>query len=30
MRRADRRAASKPARIPAGDRTMVSSDEGLH
>ncbi len=27
-RRAERRAAPKPARIPAGDRTTYSSDEG--
>ncbi len=29
MKRAERRAAPKPARIPSGDRTMYSSDEGL-
>jgi len=29
MRRAERRAAPKPARIPSGDRPMYSSDEGL-
>ncbi len=29
MRRAERRAAPKPARIPSGDRTMYSSAEGL-
>jgi hypothetical protein len=28
-RRAERRAAPKPARIPSGDRPMYSSDEGL-
>ena len=27
--RAERRAVSKPARIPSGDRRMYSSDEGL-
>jgi hypothetical protein len=27
--RAERRAAPKPARIPSGDRSMYSSDEGL-
>ncbi len=27
-KRAERRAAPKPARIPSGDRTMYSSDEG--
>jgi hypothetical protein len=27
-RRAERRAAPKPARIPSGDRPMYSSDEG--
>jgi hypothetical protein len=27
--RAERRAAPKPARVPSGDRTMYSSDEGL-
>ena len=27
--RAERRAAPKPARIPAGDRPTYSSDEGL-
>jgi hypothetical protein len=27
--RAERRAAPKPARIPSGDRSMHSSDEGL-
>ena len=27
--RAERRAAPKPARIPLGDRSMYSSDEGL-
>jgi len=27
--RAERRAAPKPARIPSGDRTTYSSDEGL-
>ena len=27
--RAERRAAPKPARIPAGDRLTYSSDEGL-
>jgi len=27
--RAERRAAPKPARIPSGDRAMVSSTEGL-
>ena len=26
--RAERRAAPKPARIPSGDRSMYSSDEG--
>ena len=29
MRRAERRAAPKPARIPSGDRSMYPSDEGL-
>ncbi|NKI97890.1 hypothetical protein FHT26_005864 [Rhizobacter sp. SG703] len=29
MRRAERRAVPKPARIPAGDRPMYPSDEGL-
>ena len=29
MRRAERRAALKPARIPSGDRPMYPSDEGL-
>jgi hypothetical protein len=28
MIRAVRRAAPKPARVPAGDRPMVASDEG--
>ncbi len=28
-RRAERRAAPKPARIPSGDRPAYSSDEGL-
>ncbi len=28
-RRAERRAAPKPARIPSGDRSTYSSDEGL-
>ena len=28
VRRAERRAAPKPARIPAGDRPMYTSDEG--
>ena len=28
-RRAERRAAPKPARVPSGDRPMYSSDEGL-
>jgi len=28
QQRAERRAAPKPARIPPGDRPMVSSDEG--
>ena len=28
-KRAERRAAPKPARIPSGDRTTYSSDEGL-
>jgi hypothetical protein len=28
-RRAERRAAPKPARIPSGDRLTYSSDEGL-
>ncbi len=28
QQRAERRAAPKPARIPLGDRTMYSSDEG--
>ena len=28
-RRAERRAAPKPARIPSGDRAMYSSTEGL-
>lgn len=28
-RRAERRAAPKPARVPPGDRPMVTSDEGL-
>jgi hypothetical protein len=28
MRRAERRAAPKPARIPSGDRPMYPSDEG--
>ena len=28
-RRAERRAAPKPARVPLGDRPMVASDEGL-
>jgi len=27
--RAERRAASKPARIPSGDRPVYPSDEGL-
>ena len=27
--RDERRAAPKPARIPSGDRPMISSDEGL-
>ena len=26
--RAERRAAPKPARVPSGDRPMISSDEG--
>jgi hypothetical protein len=29
MKRAERRAAPKPARIPAGDRPAYSSGEGL-
>jgi hypothetical protein len=29
MRRAERRAAPKPARVPSGDRPMYSPDEGL-
>ncbi len=29
MRRAERRAAPKPARIPSGDRPTDPSDEGL-
>jgi hypothetical protein len=29
FRRAERRAAPKPARIPSGDRPTVPSDEGL-
>ena len=29
LRRAERRAAPKPARIPPGDRPTYSSDEGL-
>ncbi len=29
MRRAERRAALKPARVPAGDRLPYSADEGL-
>jgi len=29
VRRAERRAAPKPARIPSGDRPTYSSDEGL-
>ena len=29
-KRAERRAAPKPARIPSGDRPMYSSDEGRH
>jgi len=29
VRRAERRAAPKPARIPSGDRTTYPSDEGL-
>jgi hypothetical protein len=29
LRRAERRAAPKPARIPRGDRPMYSSGEGL-
>jgi len=29
-RRAERRAAPKPARIPSGDRPTYSSGEGLH
>ena len=29
MKRDERRAAPKPARIPLGDRPMYSSDEGL-
>jgi hypothetical protein len=28
MKRAERRAAPKPARIPSGDRPMYLSDEG--
>jgi hypothetical protein len=28
-RRAERRAAPKPARVPSGDRPMYPSDEGL-
>ena len=28
-RRAERRAAPKPARVPLGDRPMYASDEGL-
>jgi hypothetical protein len=27
--RAERRAAPKPARVPSGDRTVYSPDEGL-
>ena len=30
LKRAERRAAPKPARIPSGDRRMYSFDEGLH
>ena len=29
LRRAERRAAPKPARVPSGDRPTYSSDEGL-
>ena len=29
MRRAERRAAPKPARIPLGDRLLYSASEGL-
>jgi hypothetical protein len=29
IRRAERRAAPKPARVPSGDRPTYSSDEGL-
>ena len=29
MKRAERRAAPKPARIPSGDRPTYPSDEGL-
>ena len=29
MRRAERRAAPKPARIPSGDRPKYPSDEGI-
>jgi len=29
MKRDERRAAPKPARIPSGDRPMYPSDEGL-
>ena len=29
LRRAERRAAPKPARIPTGDRSTYTSDEGL-
>ena len=29
MRRAERRAAPKPARVPPGDRPTYPSDEGL-
>jgi hypothetical protein len=28
MIRAERRAAPKPARVPSGDRSVVTSDEG--
>jgi hypothetical protein len=28
MKRVERRAAPKPARIPSGDRTLYSTDEG--
>ena len=30
LRRAERRAAPKPARVPSGDRPMYASTEGFH